>query len=186
MLAFLVVCVSLTAGTEPGRLAVIRPAPSFELIDANDNKASLKSFEGRVLLVGFLFTTCNGTCPATTHRLAKIQDAWNRSGADRQRVQFATITLDPVRDTPEALRSYARLFELDTSNWSLLTGSRDQVEKTLAQWGMWARPTTNGQIDHPSRIYLVDKRGRIREIYSLEFLRTEWVLEDLRLLVDEP
>jgi protein SCO1/2 len=57
------------------------------------------------------------------------------------------------------------------------------VTKTITAWGMWARPTTNGQLDHPSRIFLVDRQGRIREIYNLSFLKQKWVAEDAELLL---
>jgi cytochrome oxidase Cu insertion factor (SCO1/SenC/PrrC family) len=50
---------------------------------------------------------------------------------------------------------------------------------------MWARPAPNGQLDHPSRVFLLDRKGRIREIYSLEFLRPAWVREDVQLLLKE-
>ena len=43
----------------------------------------------------------------------------------------------------------------------------------------------NGQLDHPSRIFLVDKKGRIREIYHLDFLKAPWVVEDIELLLNE-
>jgi protein SCO1/2 len=50
---------------------------------------------------------------------------------------------------------------------------------------MWARPAPNGQLDHPSRVFLVDRRGNNREIYNLDFLRTSWVREDVQLLLGE-
>src|SRR5262249_18719425 len=100
-------------------------------------------------------------------------------------VRFLSITLDPGRDTPEALRNYMRLYDVDPANWNFLTGPREQVEKTIAAWGMWARPAANGQLDHPSRIFLVDRRGRMREIYNLNFLKTPWVAEDVALLLRE-
>jgi protein SCO1/2 len=45
---------------------------------------------------------------------------------------------------------------------------------------MWARPNADGVLDHPSRIFLVDPMGRIREIYSLEFLNAKDVVADMR------
>jgi hypothetical protein len=50
---------------------------------------------------------------------------------------------------------------------------------------MWARPAANGQLDHPSRIFLVDRQSRVREIYNLNFWKTAWVLEDIKLLLSE-
>ena len=50
---------------------------------------------------------------------------------------------------------------------------------------MWARPGAGGQLDHPSRVFLLDARGRMREIYNLEFFKPAWVLEDVQLLLKE-
>jgi cytochrome oxidase Cu insertion factor (SCO1/SenC/PrrC family) len=103
----------------------------------------------------------------------------------RDRVRLVSVTLDPRRDTPEALRRYMKLFDVDASRWTFLTGKSEQVEKVLSAWGMWARPAANGQLDHPSRVYLLDARGRVREIYSLEFFQPDWVVEDVRSLLEE-
>jgi len=169
----------------PSRLAVIRTAPDFALVDAEGRKTTLRQFRGKVVLVSFIFTTCNGSCPATTHRMAKVQSELARLAELKDRVQLISITLDPERDTPERLRDYMHLYELDPSDWSFLTGPKDAVHKTIADWGMWARPAANGQLDHPSRVFLVDPQGRVREVYNLDFLRTAWAVEDVRLLLKE-
>ena len=78
-----------------------------------------------------------------------------------------------------------QLYAVDAANWSFLTGSPGEVEQVLTAWGMWVRPTANGQLDHPSRIFLVDTQGRVREIYSLAFLKPAWVAEDIQLLLNE-
>jgi len=133
-----------------------------------------------------MFTTCNGTCPATTHRMSQVQQELKTHGLCKDnRVQLLSITLDPVRDTPEVLTAYMRLYDVDATNWSFLTGAADRVAGTIKAWGMWARPAANGQLDHSSRIFLVDSRGRIREIYNLSFLKPAWVAEDVELLLKE-
>ncbi len=136
--------------------------------------------QGKVLLVSFIFTTCNGTCPATTHRMAKV-----RQLVPDKDVVFLSITLDPVRDTPEALRNYIRLYDLDVSHWHFLTGPPETVAKVIADWGMWAKPAPNGQLDHPSRIFLVDRKLRVREIYNVDLLRPADVAEDIAELRKE-
>ena len=166
------------------RLAVIGAAPDFHLRDQNEAPVKMSDLRGKVVVVGFVFTTCNGTCPATTHRMAKLHQELQRSPMKDQ-VQFLSISLDPVRDTPEMLRGYMRLYEIESPNWRFLTGAPKDVQPVLAAWGMWARPAANGQLDHPSRVFLVDRRGRIREIYNLDFFRTGWVLEDIRALAGE-
>lgn len=176
----------LGAPASPGRLAVIQEAPDFALTTQEGKSARLADYRGRVLLVGFIFTTCSGTCPATTHRMSQVQQELRRRGLTKDgRVQLLSITLDPARDTPEALRNYMRLYDLDAAAWSFLTGPADVVQRTIAAWGMWARPTVAGQLDHPSRVYLVDSAGRVREIYNLDFLRPAWAADDIALLLQE-
>src|SRR5262249_31330407 len=101
------------------------------------------------------------------------------------RVRFVSITLDPARDSPEALRRYMKAYDADPAFWSFLTGDREEVEKVHAAWGMWVKPAANGQLDHPSRVFLLDTLWRIREIYNLDFLKPDWALEDVRLLLKE-
>ncbi len=177
------------AGSAPAgesRLAVIRPAPDFTLTTQAGDTLRLRDLRGKVLLVSFIFTTCNGTCPATTHRMVQVQDALKAAGLWKGgRVRLLSITLDPARDRPEVLRGYMKLYDVDAAHWTFLTGSPEQVTKTLTAWGMWVRPTANGQFDHPSRIFLVDGKGRIREIYNLAFLKAAWVLGDIKLLLND-
>jgi protein SCO1/2 len=168
------------------RLAVIKTAPEFTLRDQNEKPVRLADYRGKVVVVGFIFTTCNGACPATTHRMTKVQQECARRPELADRVQFLSVSLDPERDTPEALRGYMRLFEIkDGGNWSFLTGTSKEVASALGTWGMWARPAANGQLDHPSRVFLVDPGGKVREIYNLEFFRQPWVLEDIIALLQE-
>jgi protein SCO1 len=176
---------AVAADPPPSRLAVLRDAPDFALTTQDGKTLAKADLSGRVVLVGFVFTTCTGTCPATTQRMAGVARRLAEAGIGPDRVRLVTITLDPARDTPEELRRYMRLFGIDAKRWSFLTGSPEQVAKVHAAWGMWAKPAGNGQIDHPSRVFLVDGKGRVREIYDLDYLKPAWVLEDVRLLLDE-
>jgi protein SCO1/2 len=186
MTALALLSALLLTGPQSSRLAVIRQAPDFTLTTQADKSLSRSDLKGKVLLVSFIFTTCNGSCPATTHRMGQVQQALkDRSLLKAGRVHLLSITLDPARDTPEVLRGYMRLYDADPASWTFLTGPPERVSKTIADWGMWAKPAANGQLDHPSRIFLVDGRGRIREIYNLNFLKATWVVEDVETLLAE-
>jgi protein SCO1/2 len=175
------------ADEKPSRLAVIQNAPDFTLTDQAGETFSSADLKGKVWLVSFVFTTCNGTCPATTHRMEQIQEALkDKDILKGGKVRLLSITVDPARDTPEVLRGYMKAYDADPASWSFLTGKADDVNKVVADWGMWAKPAANGQLDHPSRIFLVDRKGRVREIYHLGFLKAKWVLEDVELLLKEP
>lgn len=185
--AMLTLAALAAAGVAPtSHLAAIRSAPDFMLTTQDEKSLHFSDLRGKVLLVSFVFTTCNGTCPATTHRLSQVQEALHRRGLLKSGdVRLVSITLDPVRDTPAVLRDYMKLYDADPATWTFLTGTKPTVERVIAAWGMWARPAANGQLDHPSRIFLVDRRGRVREIYNLGFMKTADVVADIELLLHE-
>src|SRR5438132_733165 len=140
------ILVNLVLSVGPGqnagsRLPVIAHAPEFSLTTQESKTFRKSDLKGKVVLVGFIFTTCNGTCPATTHRMAAIQTELKKRGLDKSgSVQLLSITLDPARDKPEMLKGYMRLYDVDPSNWTFLTGDPAEVNKAVAAWGMWARP----------------------------------------------
>lgn len=176
----------LLATPSESPLADIGPAPEVALTDSTGRPFTLASLKGKVILVSFVFTTCNGVCPATTHNMYRVQQALEKAGLWGSRVEFVSITLDPRNDTPDALARYAEVYGCDPAAWHFLTGSPERIEGVLAAWDMWARrdPRT-GVLDHPSRIFLLDERGHRREIYNLQFLQVPTVLDDVRGLIDE-
>lgn len=176
---------AVRSSSPPSTLADIGPAPAVSLIDATGRPFELASLRGKAVVVSFIYTTCNGSCPATTHNLYRVQEALKEAGLWGERIHFVSITLDPARDTPEVLGRYAKIYDADPAAWHFLGGPLDRVARVLAAWDMWARINAAGVLDHPSRIFLVDPRGRRREIYNLEFLTPESVLQDVRGVLAE-
>ncbi len=167
-------------------LADIGPAPDMALTRADGASFSLSELRGKAVLVSFVYTTCSGSCPATTLHLTRVHKALKAAGLWGERVQFVSITLDPARDTPRVLTAYAQGYGADTGSWHFLTGPPDRVMKLIGEWGMWVKNGPNGQLDHPSRIFLVDPKGRQREIYNLETFLPRAVVEDVRAVLGEP
>ena len=104
VLALLTAVLVNGAPTAPAsRLAVIQKAPDFALTTQDGKTLRQADLKGQVLLVSFIFTTCNGTCPATTHRMTQIQEALKARGLWKEgHVRLLSITLDPERDQPDA------------------------------------------------------------------------------------
>jgi protein SCO1/2 len=169
-------------GDEPraSRLAEIGRAAEIGLADTEGRVVRLEDLRGKAVLVSFIYTTCGGVCPATTHRLYRAQEALKDAGLWGEKVVFVSISLDPVRDTPEVLRRYASAYDADAAGWRFVTGPRETVEAVVQAWGMWARTNSEGVLDHPSRIFLVDPAGVMREIYSLDYLQPDDVVADVR------
>jgi protein SCO1/2 len=171
--------------TPPSPLADIGPAPRTVLVDSSGKPFDLTSLKGKVVLVSFVYTTCTGVCPGTTQAMVRIKQALKEAGLWGNSVEFVAITLDPKHDTADVLRQYARLFRADDLAWHFLAGPPEKVRAVIADWGMWVKAGPTGVLDHPSRIFLLDPRGHQREIYSLEFLTPQVVVQDIRGLLGE-
>jgi protein SCO1 len=166
-------------------LADIGPAPAIKLTDSAGKPFDLEKLRGKCVLVSFVFTTCNGTCPLTSRAMAECRDALKDAHLWGNRIEFVSITLDPAHDTPEVLKAYSGIYDADPKTWHFVTGSSREVDRVVSAWGMWARRNGSGVLDHPSRVFLIDPKGRQREIYSLEFLKLEAVVKDIRGLLNE-
>jgi protein SCO1 len=147
--------------------------PSFALVDQAGRTVNSESLLGRPLVVSFVFTTCREACPLITVQLARAQA---RARAERldERVRFVSITLDPITDTPDALRRYAEAYGIDLAAWHFLTGPPDDVARVVHAFGV--APVTRDRIVHGSLVVLVDGQGRIAE------RRTDLELDPDRLL----
>lgn len=182
--ALAVLALLLAPGTT-SPLADIGPAPDVALTDAAGKPFSLADLRGKAVLVSFVYTTCTGSCPATTLHLTRVQSALEKDALWAKRVHFVSITLDPARDRPEVLAAYAKNYGIDQEAWHFLTGRPDQVLPIIRAWGMWVKTGRNGVLDHPSRLFLIDPNGRQREIYNLETLTPKVVVGDVRTILGE-
>lgn len=103
----------------------------------------------RIVVMSFVYTTCTTVCPVVSAIMQKVQDGLDaRSGA---RVQLVSISVDPLRDTPERLRDYARNFR-SGPDWHWLTGSSQAVKETLQGLGTWSAD----YVDHQPVILVGD------------------------------
>ena len=137
-------------------------APGFSLTDQNNRNITTETLRGRVWIASFVFTQCAGPCPMMTAKMASLQEA-----IPNPRVMLVSFTVDPERDTPEVLKTYADQFGADESRWHTLTGTQDQMMDVARGMYITAIPATDDSpIIHSERFLLVDHEGVIRGIYS--------------------
>lgn len=97
------------------------------------------------VIVNFIYTQCSASCPLETAKLAQVQNVLgSRMGRD---VFFLSFSLDPKRDTPEALKAYAEKFHAGPG-WIFLTGAKSDIELVRRKLGQAARPGENELVDH--------------------------------------
>jgi protein SCO1/2 len=141
------------------------PAPALDLTDQHGNAFSLADHEGDVLLLYFGYTTCPDLCPTTLSDFGVVKE---ELGADAGRVQFALITIDPERDTPERLREYLAFFDPEFVG---LRGDDDQTDAATRDYGVTVKRVDYPEsaigylLDHTALVYVIDPEGRLRLTY---------------------
>jgi protein SCO1/2 len=171
------------AGGEANGLPRIGPAPAFTLTTQEGTRLSLEDLRGKVVAVTFIYATCADTCPLLTAKLAGLQA---RLGADfGTKVFFVAISVDPERDTPAVLKRYAQAHGVNLAGWAFLTGTVAEIRAVARQYGIYAKKTRRGDVDHTFLTSLIDANGALRVQYMGVRFDPEEFLRDLQTLVRE-
>lgn len=95
--------------------------PPVQLVRENGKRVSLPQEldDGRPVVMNFIFTTCESTCPLSSQTFASFQ---RKLGAERSKVHMVSISIDPEQDTPARLRAYAKKFGAGPQ-WQHYTGT---------------------------------------------------------------
>lgn len=120
----------------------------------------LADFRGHPVLLAMVYTRCQASCPLIVSDLEKVEA--RLPPAVRAKLRVVLVSFDPARDTPAALAAYATKRKLDTSRWTLLTGSPDAVRELAAATGLRFRPTGTGDFIHNNLISVLDGAGLVR------------------------
>lgn len=167
------------------RLPVIGRVPDVTLTRVDGQSLSLRDLDGKIKLVSFIYLRCPDVCPPTTAKMAKLQNELKREGIFGRDVVFVTITIDPERDTLDALKEYAGKFEADLSGWYFLRGSAEATKSITNGFGFVVQ-RQGDLVIHSNRTYLVDGDHNIRKIYGMgDTFDEEVVKQDIMNLLED-
>ena len=150
--------------TKP-RLAKIGKVPEFSFTNQNQKTITNKSYHNKVYIVEFFFTTCPSICPIMNQNMVKIQDQF----FGNPNLGIASLTIDPITDTPEVLKEYAIQYKITNPNWNLLTGDKEaiyQVANSGFNLYVGENSEVEGGFEHSGFFALVDKEGYIRSRFD--------------------
>lgn len=119
-------------GTNPAAgLPDYGPAPHFTLTDQSGQPFGSDQLDGKVAVVGFIYTHCPDICPMLTAQMRQLQNQLAGAGLLGEKTVLLSITVDPERDTPEVLARYAEQFDADPAAWYFLTGELTTVRQAV-------------------------------------------------------
>jgi cytochrome oxidase Cu insertion factor (SCO1/SenC/PrrC family) len=179
----------------------IMRAPDGEVLGLDGRPRRLSRFlHGHITLLGFIYTTCTDPdgCPLAYRVFDAVRHALagsHGSPAATPPIQVITLSFDPLRDTPSAMRRYASRAGGDGPGppwYFLTTRSARELRPLVDGFGQDVRYTvdrTSGrprrELSHVLKVFLIDPAGFVREIYTSTFLHPQTVLADVETLLME-
>lgn len=142
--------------------------PNFSLVERSGERVTLADLRGKVWLADFIYTSCTDTCPLQSAQMAKLQGQWSK----RRDFKLISFSVDPDRDTPQALARYAEHFQADADGWLFLTGDKEQISRVVQEgFHLSATPALKSApgddvILHSPRFVLIDRAAKIRGYYD--------------------
>lgn len=177
-------------------LPVIKPAADGALLDASGKPVNLRNLtRGRVTVLSFIYTRCGmaNACPMATGVLMDLHDLSASDASLAKNLRLVSMSFDPAHDGPERMAAYSAVASQkgEAAPWHFVTArSQDELQPILAAYGQAVNRKANpadptGPLNHTLRVYLIDRAGRIRNIYSSGTLDQRLVLSDIRTLLIE-
>jgi len=143
----------------------------LQLTGHDGKPRALADFAGKAVVITFGFTHCPDICPTI---LADVAQAVKKLGPDGGRVQVLFITVDPERDTREALAKYVTAFD---PRFLGLSGDAEATLRTAKEFKVFHEKRKSGDtytVDHSAQSFVVDSKGRLRL-----FVRHDRIAADL-------
>ena len=148
-------------------------APDFDLTDQDGRPISMRALRGKPVIVTFLYTTCEDSCPTQAQQ---VKGALEELGEE---IPAVAVAVDPARDDPRRARAFLAEQRM-TGRMSFALGTRAQLEPV---WRGFAVRPQREDLEHTGRFVLVDAKGRQRVGFPLQEATPERIAHDLRLLM---
>jgi cytochrome oxidase Cu insertion factor (SCO1/SenC/PrrC family) len=183
---------------QPGTysLPIIKHAADGALLDSAGEPVRLAELtHGRVTVMSFIYTRCTAAraCPYATGVLMQLHEQSAKDAALARQLRLISMSFDPGNDTPARMADYSGLASArpNAAEWHFVTTrSQTELQPILDAYGQAVDRKKNpndptGPLNHSLRVFLIDRKGDIRNIYSSETLDVRLVLSDIKTLLAE-
>ncbi len=163
-----------------------------EFLNQDSSKVKFPELtKGKITLMAMVYTHCPDICPMTTHNMQLIESKLSKD--ELEKVRFVVITFDPDRDTPDVLKKFAEIRDIDFSRWSFLSGNKQNTKEVMLKFDIKAVPADSSYdadgnlsyyIVHTDRLSLIDQNGLLRKKYVGSIVDVNEVVNDIKYLLE--
>jgi protein SCO1 len=200
IIGFLLIAASLSACSEPPRLpiygkevvktdagydTIINTVANFEFVDQKGEVVNNATFQDKIFVTDFFFTSCPSICPVMTKQMLRIHDSY----MDNSAVALLSHTIDPVRDSIQKLDAYAAKIDIfSNEKWHFVTGEKEDLFAMAEDYMIVAFEDDEvpGGFEHSGFFILIDKEQRVRGYYDgTSEADVTKLISDIEILLDE-
>ena len=154
-----------------------KPIVGLSLKDHNGQLFTEQQFKGKWSFLFFGFTHCPDVCPTTMLVMKAVWAKLPASARAAPQPQLYFVSVDPQRDTPELLKSYATFYNPEFIG---ITGNNNQLDVLVNQVGAlygYEDGEKEGEytVNHSAQIILIDPSGNMRAVFSPPYQADEIV-----------
>ena len=175
------------------QLPILGNATNGKVLSSDGKPKKLFDFMGdKLVLLSFIYSTCSDVngCPLATMVLHKIQKRLLKEPQMTTQLRLLTLSFNPLHDTPEKMATYGKGLQHQALEWQFLTTkSEEDLQPILQHYKQNIQKVFDdkgnftGTFSHILRVYLIDKNKNIRNIYSVDFLHADTLINDIKTLL---
>ncbi len=164
----------------------IHTIPAFKFTNQEGEFITNKTYEGKIYVADFFFTTCPGICPKLAKNMGELQAIFK----DDDEVMFLSHSVTPEQDSVPVLKEYGIENKVNPKKWNLVTGDKKEIYN-IARQGYFAdedfvKTQDEDAFIHTENFVLIDKKGRIRGVYNGTLaVEKDRILRHIQLLKKE-
>jgi cytochrome c peroxidase len=165
------------------------------LVATDDRAVRLHDYLGdKVVVLSFIYTHCSDVngCPLATAVLRGLKSRVEADPTIAGKLRLISLSFDPQQDLPAVMRAYGKGLTDGPVEWDFFTtGSQAELDPILEAYG---QPVVKdydaggkflGTFSHILRVFLIDRRMRVRNVYAVSFLHADTLINDVKTLLME-
>ncbi len=169
-----------------GKDTIYHSIPPFNFINQDGETITDKTYNGKIYVANYFFTTCKSICPKMANELQRVE---KKFAYTEGMVQIVSHTVNPENDSVAVLKAYSKMVHADTKMWNFVTGDKKQLYDIARNGYLINALEGDGGPDdfiHSELLVLVDKEKHIRGVYDgTDIKAVNNLLDDIKVLIAE-
>jgi len=169
-----------------GKDTLYHAIPSFQFINQDGDSITDKTYDGKIYVVDYFFSTCKSICPKMASELIRVQKKFSYTNG---LVQILSHTVNPENDSVPVLKAYANMVHADAKMWNFVTGDKKKLYDIARNGYLLNALEGDGGADdfiHSELFILIDKEKHIRGIYDgTKIKEVSNLIDDIKVLIAE-